>query len=393
MGILIPLILIVFCCIIIWKASDGFEVSSEYLGRNLSDGVRGATINAIASSMPELFTTIFFLIFLKDTDGFSGGIGTTAGSAIFNGMIIPAVVIFSVLYTKIASEIRVSKKVILRDGLSLIIAETILIFLISGNTLFWWHGLILILTYAVYVTYMLSTMSSSELDPMDESCEKEDEDDNEEKSFLKSIFILDLESLIIGKKDINNRNGWTLLVISMFVIGAACLILVAACEMIGADKYYLPFTNLEFSGLDIPIMFIAVILASAATSVPDTIISIRDARNGNYNDAISNALGSNIFDVCFALGFPLFLFCIFYGPITMSPETIQFSSELRILLLILTIVAFFVYFIGPKMTKIKGYILLSFYFLFTIYIVGRSLDTEWSIKISNFLGSIYDLIT
>ena len=99
MGILIPLIFIVICCIIIWKASNGFEVSSEYLGRNLSDGVRGATINAIASSMPELFTTIFFLIYLKDTDGFSGGIGTTAGSAIFNGMIIPALVIFVVLFS------------------------------------------------------------------------------------------------------------------------------------------------------------------------------------------------------------------------------------------------------------------------------------------------------
>ena len=62
MGIIIPLLFIFICCLIIWKASDGFEVSSEYLGRNLSDGVRGATINAIASSMPELFTTIFFLL-------------------------------------------------------------------------------------------------------------------------------------------------------------------------------------------------------------------------------------------------------------------------------------------------------------------------------------------
>ena len=95
MGLIIPILIIVFCCIVIWKASDGFETSSEYLGRNMSEGVRGATINAIASSMPELFTTIFFLWFLKDTDGFSGGIGTTAGSAIFNGMIIPAVVIFA----------------------------------------------------------------------------------------------------------------------------------------------------------------------------------------------------------------------------------------------------------------------------------------------------------
>ena len=76
------------------------------------------------------------------------------------------------------------------------------------------------------------------------------------------------------------------------------------------SKYTIPILG-EFYGLDIPILFVAVILASAATSVPDTVISVRDAKQGNYNDAISNALGSNIFDICFALGLPLFLFCIF----------------------------------------------------------------------------------
>jgi len=390
MGIIIPLLFILICCLIIWKASDGFEVSSEYLGRNMSDGVRGATINAIASSMPELFTTIFFLLYLKDTDGFSGGIGTTAGSAIFNGMIIPAVVIFAVLYTKIATEIKVSKKVILRDGLSLIAAETILIFLISGDTLNWWHGFILMITYGVYVTYMLTTMSTVEINEPDE--EEEEEDELKNKSFFNSLVTLDLESLIIGKNKINNKNGWTLLIISMLVIGLACLILVAACEMIGSESYSLPFIG-ELNGLNIPIMFIAVVLASAATSVPDTIISVRDARNGNYNDAISNALGSNIFDVCFALGLPLFLYCLFYGPITMSPETVQFSSELRILLLIMTIIAFFVYIIGSRMTKLKGFILLTIYILFTIYIVGRSIDASWAQVVSDYLGMIYNFIT
>ena len=54
MGILIPIILIVLTSIVIWKSSDGFDVASSYLGRNLSNGVKGATINAISSSMPEL---------------------------------------------------------------------------------------------------------------------------------------------------------------------------------------------------------------------------------------------------------------------------------------------------------------------------------------------------
>ena len=62
MGLLIPLFLIALCCLVIWRAGDGFMVASEYVGRNLSEGVRGATINAIASSMPEVFTSFFFLL-------------------------------------------------------------------------------------------------------------------------------------------------------------------------------------------------------------------------------------------------------------------------------------------------------------------------------------------
>ena len=389
MGLIIPILIIVFCCIVIWKASDGFETSSEYLGRNMSEGVRGATINAIASSMPELFTTIFFLWFLKDTDGFSGGIGTTAGSAIFNGMIIPAVVIFAVLSSNASTKIEVSKKVILRDGLSLIIAEAILILLISGDTLMWWHGLVLMLTYGVYITYMLTSMKKVDNDDDDDD-DEDDDDEIESVGFFKGLFTLNLEGLVIGNKEINTRNSWQLLILSMLIIGSACLLLVVACEFIGSDTY--TFLGYEFNGLNIPIMFVAVILASAATSVPDTIISVRDAKNGNYNDAVANALGSNIFDICFALGFPLFMYCLIYGPINMDPTVVEFSSELRILLLVFTILAFFVYYIGKYMGKIKAYILLSMYILFTAYICGRSLDASWAQEISDVLRNIANLI-
>jgi len=377
MEILAPILLIVFCCLIIWKASDGFETASEYLGRNMSEGVRGATINAIGSSMPELFTTIFFLILLKDTDGFSGGIGTTAGSAIFNGMIIPAVVIFVVLFSGISNNINVSKKVILRDGLFLIAAEFILIYLISGSTLYWWHGLILMITYGVYMTYMLLSMKDEEED--EEEDDEQEDDEQEDVGLLKGLITLNLESVFIGKKEINSSNAWVLLVFSMTIIGSACLLLVSSCESIG-----------EY--LNIPIMFVAVVLASAATSVPDTIISMRDAKKGNYNDAIANALGSNIFDICFALGFPLFLYCMIYGPINMNPQTIEFSSQLRILLLIFTIISFFIYYIGPNMGVFKAILLILIYILFTSYIVGESLDSEWSNNISNYLNTIYHTI-
>lgn len=375
--ILISLLLIVLCCLIIWRASDGFEVASEYLGRNLNDGVRGATINAIGSSMPELFTTLFFLFVLMDKDGFAGGIGTTAGSAIFNGMIIPAFVILVVLLKGMASSVKVSKKVLLRDGLALLLCEFVLILLLGDKFLSWEHGLILMLLYVIYATYMIKTMATGD-NNNDEEADEEEEDKNNNHSIFYNLATLNLEPVMI-KSTINTANAWGLLFVTMLIIGMACLLLVKSCEWMG-------------EALDIPIYFIAVILASAATSVPDTILSIKDAQKGNYDDAVANALGSNIFDVCFALGLPLFIFCLIYGPIEMSAETVVNISELRILLFILTAIAFGIYIFKAKLTYINAFLLLLIYVLFAFYIFGKSLDANYANIIADYLEHINDLI-
>ena len=369
--------LIAFCCIIIWRASDGFETASEYLGRNLSEGVRGATINAIGSSIPELFTTLFFLFILKDRDGFAGGIGTTAGSAIFNGMIIPAVVILIVVLKGINSSITISRKVLLRDGISLLICELVLIILIGGNTLNWVDGMILMGMYAAYAVYMTTSMKKFVAEESD-SIEDEEDDVSADKGFFLNLISLNLQPIFVKSK-LQPVNAWSLLIVATVVISSACYLLVKSCEWLG-------------DSMGIPIYFIAVVLASAATSVPDTILSMKDAQKGNYDDAVSNALGSNIFDVCFALGFPLFLFTLIYGPIEMSPETVKNVSELRILLFILTFIAFIIYVSRAKLGVISALLLLLIYFAFTFFILGESVNADFSSDISSFLSYLNVLI-
>ena len=395
MGIIIPLILIAISCVIIWRAGDGFMTASEYIGRNLSEGVRGASINAIASSMPELFTSLFFLFVLSDATGFSGGIGTTAGSAIFNSMVIPAVSVIAVIGIGLAKRIKVSKKVMLRDGISLIVVECIFLMLISGSVLDWYHGLLLMSLYVIYITYMFSSMKKNQKKSNDESSEDieeeiEEEEPEEEKgpapSFFLSLITYNLEDLFIRNNKVNGKNAWPLLVFSTVSIAAVCYLLVIACEWMGADVYEVPYLG-SYNGLGIPLMFVALVLASAASSFPDTIISIKDAQRGQYDDAISNALGSNIFDVCFALGFPLFLYCIMRGPIQMPPEMIDLSSELRFLLLLLTVLAVIIFTSSQYIGKMKSFLLLGIYFLFITYIIGRSADNEIANSIADFLVS------
>ena len=103
--------------------------------------------------------------------------------------------------------------------------------------------------------------------------------------------------------------------------------------------------------------------------VHSAILSIKDAKKGNYNDAISNALGSNIFDICFALGLPILLYTLLYGPIVMNPDTLSFSLNILIVLLILTILTFIIFISGKSIGVLKAIILLSMYILFISYVI------------------------
>ncbi|TWT79034.1 putative calcium/sodium:proton antiporter [Planctomycetes bacterium CA13] len=426
MGIVVPLALIIFTCLLIRRACDGFEVASEYIGRNLSEGVRGGSINAISSSMPELLTTLIALFVLSDRDGFSVGIGTTAGSALFNTMIIPAVCILTVVGTVVCSShvscVRVSTKVLLRDGISLIFCECVLILLINGKQLHWWQGLVLMTLYLCYFAYMLTSMKSqSERVAIARQQNRKTEEVAKRSRWAlmasRLVYwislgpIIDLERWFVREhhlEQIENGkwNGWPLLVTSTTVMGIACWFLVIACEWLGTGNVEHPSYSLfgyELHGVGMPPMFVAVIFASMATSVPDMVMSLRDARDGDYDDAVANALSSNLFDICIALGFPLFLFTLIHGPIDMSEEVVNQSGELRLILLGLTIVALSIYYTGKRhvtatgakvveMRRGKAVALLTIYSLFVCYIIGVSQNSPVVQIISTFLRGILDTL-
>jgi cation:H+ antiporter len=428
MGVLIPLVLISFTCLLIWRACDGFELASEYIGRNLSEGVRGGTINAISSSLPELFTTLIALFVLSDQDGFAIGIGTTAGSALFNGMIIPALCILFVLGTVVkgfkVTSVNVSVKVIWRDGVTLILAQIVLVIILMGSKLVWWQGAILMGIYVLYLWYMITSMKRGQAiraangaGAPEADAETDEEDDGEgdaARGPVGALFywlslgpLLDLEARMVGPKHrerMKNEtwNGWPLLLVSAAVIGLACYFLVKACEWLGTGSSAHPsydFFGHELVGIGMPPMFVAVIFAAMATSVPDTIISIRDARDGDYDDAVANALGSNIFDICFALGFPLFLYTLIHGPIVMTQETMDLSGELRVLLLLLTVVGFLVYLVGRRgreehgwrtvgMGRLNALALLAIYCVFVAFVLGRSAGAGWAESIAAWIKEL-----
>ena len=362
LGLILPLLLIFLCGYVIWRAGDTFLEGSNYIGRNLRDGVKGATINAVASSMPELFIALFFLFFLKDVVGFSGGLGTSFGSVLFNSLIIPSVAVLGVLSKSKKQSVLVSRKIIIRDGLWLLLVEFVLIYFIQQGVISWVESLVLVVIYALYVMYLFKTMKGGhEIDY------EEPFSDKDKISFLSAFIILDLKRIIIGNQKLNTNKAWLVFVVSSLIIGFVCYFLVIACEWLGSETYSVYWFG-ELQGLGIPLLFVAVVFAAIGSSFPDTIISYKDAQKGNYDDAISNAYGSNIFNLCVALGLPLFFFTFIYGPIKLTPDIIGLISNLSWWFFGLTFFSIFLYTRSGGVTRNQAYVLILSYVVFILFI-------------------------
>jgi cation:H+ antiporter len=350
-NILFYLFLIGISSYVIWRATDGFELASDYLGRNLSKGIKGASLNAIASSMPEFLATLFFLFYIREPDSFSGGIGITGGSAVFNILVIPICIYFVVMITQKISRVPVNRKIILRDGIVLLAMTALVALVVNRPTLDYRHGLLLTLPYFVYLGWLFVSAKDSMKEevpfvypPRQKSSGSMD--------FVK----IDLEKILLRGKQIRKENAWVLLIGSVIVMVLGTWLLVFGTDKLGKI-------------LHIPLIFVSVVLAAAASSIPDTMISMRDARKGNYEDAFSNALGSNIFDISFALGFPLLLYTLVYEPISMNTNIIETSSELWLFLFGITAIMVVLLVTGKYLTRTKIWIMVMLYIAFIVFII------------------------
>ncbi len=375
---LASIIYIIISCIIIWRSSRGFEIASDYLGRKFPPGIKGATLNAIASSMPEFLTTIFFLFYLRDADGFSGGLGVTSGSALFNLLIIPALVVLILSSSGKRKSFELNKKVLLREGSMLLLSQLIFVSFLFSGELLGKHGLILLLVYLLYLGLLfIITRKRQTADP---GFTMPQEYLNRRP--LRGLLTLDMTAMVLNSKNITAARAWVLLGTSTLVMTFGTWLLVYATDLFGEIT-------------QIPLIFVAVVLSAAATSVPDTIISIKDARKGNYDDAVSNALGSNIFDIAFALGFPILLYNLIHGEsMRLNHDLLAFTQEVWVFLLLATFLALAIMLIGKRFTRPKAYMMLGIYLLFLIFVATQVDETFTSVgkPIGEFLKNMADWI-
>ena len=371
LGILIPLVLIALSGHIIWKSTESFESAADFLGRHMSQGVKGATINAVASSMPEFLTTMFFLFYIRDegafADSFSGGLGVVSGSAIFNILIIPAAVIFFGAPARSETPLEINRGIFRRDGLFLIFSNIVLILLISKPRLTWIDGFILVVIYLAYLFLLRKGFGFTRNEERGSVEHRIPYVPLKAKHFLR----LELKQVLLNGRTLTNGNAAVSLLVSVAVMSIGTWMLVEGTELLGRDTY--SFWGIEgLRGLDLPIIFLSVLLASAATSIPDTMISVRDARRGNHDDSISNAVGSNIFDISFALGLPLLIYTMIHHDVTMSEDVRIWSLSTLVVMWVINMLVYPIVIWKRISIRTKGFLMLILYTLFITFVIEES---------------------
>jgi cation:H+ antiporter len=242
------------------------SVSTDALGRRfrINPGVRGATLDAVASSFPELCTVLVAL----HAGAFDAGVGTVAGSALYNILVIPAVSVF------VGGTLRVQKRVVGRDGFLYVVVVVGLILAIwlgpekvgerTTHQLSMWEGLAAVVVYLGYVV----------------------------------VLVLQARAPAGTGNQAKTQQPFRPLKVAFSVV--------VGIGGVGVATHFLVHSSLEvFRQIGLSEAVAGVTLLAAATSLPDTLLSVFAVRRGDADGAVSNAFGSNSFDVLICLGLPV----------------------------------------------------------------------------------------
>ena len=258
------IILLVVGFVILIKGADWFVDGASAVAGNfkISKMLIGLTIVAFGTSAPE------FAVSIKSLLSGSGDIvlGNVVGSNIFNILLILGV-------SACVHTLTVKNNTVKKELPITLLMSTLLFTLLSDNlfdskitNMFTrGDGFVLLLFFLVFVYYLISLMRNK----------TEDEVDEEKLMKLpKAILltVLGITGIVLG---------------SNYAVDSASYI----AEMLGVSQRMIGLT-----------------IIAMGTSLPELVTSVIATKKGEYDIAIDNVVGSNIFNFGVVIGLPVLLF-------------------------------------------------------------------------------------
>uniref|UniRef100_A0A8C6TKR3 Sodium/potassium/calcium exchanger 5 n=1 Tax=Neogobius melanostomus TaxID=47308 RepID=A0A8C6TKR3_9GOBI len=346
------------------------EVISERLG--LSQDVAGATFMAAGSSAPELVTA-FLGVFVTKGDI---GVSTIVGSAVYNLLGICAA---CGLLAPMAG--RLTCWPLFRDCLAYGISVSAVIAIISDNKVYWYDAACLLLVYAVYIVVLCFDLRISEfvLRKLSPCCTCLGQG-SEEKSETQTLIGWNQDSSLRvhsrSRTDsgiFQDDSGYSHLSLSLhglnelpeehksvfavpendlkriiWVLSLPIIVLLYLTIPDCRRRFWRSFTYILVwmvtvvgETLGIPDTVMGLTLLAAGTSIPDTVASVMVAREGKADMAMSNIVGSNVFDML-CLGLPWFIKTAFVdttSPVEVNSTGLVFIASTLLLSIVFLFVA------------------------------------------------------
>ncbi len=314
----------------------------------LPNNVAGASLMAMGSSMPELSIALISLV--RAGGEFSDiGIGNIVGSAVFNILVITGA-------SALVRPISISWKVLLRDSLIYTISIFLLLGVYQDGQVQIAETIAFLSLYAIYIVILFQwnrffpeEIKEEELTKL---VEKGIEESRQDGSLYHRVSggISKGFSLLTG----NPRQSYTrAFIVSVALIAGLSFLLVENAVIFA-------------SAIGVPPLLIALTILAGGSSVPDLIASVLVSKEGKGDMAITNAVGSNIFDIAIGLGLPWLIVLLLGG------EAIQVNAEglyQSTLVLLGTVVILFVFLTtGKHLSRFEGGLLIVGYLIYVAWV-------------------------
>ncbi|MCK4716086.1 MAG: calcium/sodium antiporter [Candidatus Marinimicrobia bacterium] len=268
--------------------------------------VVGLTIVALGTSMPEFVVSFFAAV--KKVDDVS--IGNIVGSNLANILLVLGL-------ASVIRPIKVKRRIFILELPVLLLITLMFVLFCMDGTLKGYEGALMLVVFVVYMTFIIANRkvrNSADIDlaPM------------EKGHALRNTFltVLGLLGLVIGGQ--------------LTIRGA-----IGLARAVGISE-----------------LVIGLTIVAIGTSLPELFTSVVAVINKEDEISIGNIIGSNLFNIAFVLGIVPMIYSL-----KIDAHVIRFEN---ILLLCITVLFAVFLFIGRRLSRLEGIILLLFYVLFIL---------------------------
>lgn len=298
--------------IMLVKGADIFVDAASSLAKNfhLSAMFIALTIVAFGTSAPEFAVSISAML----TGSGDMVIGNVVGSNILNILLILGI-------SGCVHSLNVKNATVKKELPITILISTLFVVLISDiffsnsnmNALTRSDGIVILLFFTIFLYYLFTIMRN-----------KKEEDSNEPPKYnipLSFFFtFLGIVCLVLGSKAVVSSSS-------------------EIAKLIGVSE-----------------RIIALTIVALGTSLPELVTSVIATKKGEYDIAIGNVVGSNIFNIGIVIGIPVALF----GSI--SPVTFPWTD--LVMMLLSSLLLFLFSFKTHKITRTEGIIFLIIFLIY-----------------------------